>query len=922
VRRTRAIIQSVSLLLAVTATGGLLSGPTGLAVTPAVTQSAATGLSVTNNSERKTAGLGFVIQDAGWPQISLPGGVTAAIQGALAGPAGIELGALQVPGAGQATLASEATDSAHNELTFSYGSGQLELWASRLTPAALVNSSANTLDLFAGNVARTAFNGTTVTAQPAGLTHPKYAAWMTGGSVSIHALSSSPTAVSSSQNWLLLWFGTNSHFVDTKKPLLYTFNDYGFASSPQTDAYQADAPVLLVFQNAPTSIRQSPAGGVELGFSAAAGYFNLLPLLGQDHPRASQTETWATGLPADILQKAQWWSGHLCDYPATATETYSYSEANDTVTVTESFAFLNVCSTGVRFAPLPPMLAVAASPMGIAVSGPVVDAHLNTEFGPTWGVENTQTYNWSLSGLKRYTDATRIAVSPSQAPAELIQELDSEVTKIIAAGHYAPWLFADKLPTNNVVGDLYWANPADGLLQLSEVVNVLSEPLRSQLINYIRTERTKYPPETVYNLPLNVGKVRPGFSVSGADIIAQWTSGRPDVFLKSVPPYNLYALAGYYALTKDPLGSQVFQRAGQIIDAGIAQQDWATFYWFDGFQDRSRAVVNANRHFAGLVGYVRLATMAADQAARSRGMALLAKAAVLRVAMASYTDYLYAAGLVELPPMPDWQIRQTAGQYDGHVFNYNWSGPEDDVRQVAILNQFEVRLADYSGTSADTYLDHASPYLTAFRDATPEVVRLLSRYKPNKITTYLNRIESLFPQWYAAFAEGALGLEHNLQHPSDSFQTFMLLAWLGQTPPSDLASYADIPWLREGDFFYVQKLAETVRAYNGTVWSDSVALFAGPSDHRIALQWNEYQTLPPSSTWTIDYTGPAGDQPSPITGLPSTTRSFTLTALTNNTWYEIRVTAINSGTVILTSDPVRVFVTKYRIHLPTIVILH
>jgi hypothetical protein len=45
--------------------------------------------------------------------------------------------------------------------------------------------------------------------------------------------------------------------------------------------------------------------------------------------------------------------------------------------------------------------------------------------------------------------------------------------------------------------------------------------------------------------------------------------------------------------------------------------------------------------------------------------------------------------------------------------------------------------------------------------------------------------------------------------------------------------------------------------------------------------------LPPTTTWTIDYIGLPGDQPSPITDLPADTRLFALTGLTNYTWYTI-----------------------------------
>ena len=61
----------------------------------------------------------------------------------------------------------------------------------------------------------------------------------------------------------------------------------------------------------------------------------------------------------------------------------------------------------------------------------------------------------------------------------------------------------------------------------------------------------------------------------------------------------------------------------------------------------------------------------------------------------------------------------------------------------------------------------------------------------------------------------------------------------------------------------------------------------------IHLTWSVNITLPVTTTWTVDYSGPPGDQIPPITGLPGEARSYTLTGLANYAWY----------TVTLTTDP-------------------
>jgi hypothetical protein len=85
----------------------------------------------------------------------------------------------------------------------------------------------------------------------------------------------------------------------------------------------------------------------------------------------------------------------------------------------------------------------------------------------------------------------------------------------------------------------------------------------------------------------------------------------------------------------------------------------------------------------------------------------------------------------------------------------------------------------------------------------------------------------------------------------------------------------------------------------------------------IYLTWSVNATLPATSTWRIDYAGPAGDQPSPITGIASPTRAYTLTGLTNYTWYTITLQAMLDGTPQL-SDTVRVMPTDRIVYLPIV----
>lgn len=100
-------------------------------------------------------------------------------------------------------------------------------------------------------------------------------------------------------------------------------------------------------------------------------------------------------------------------------------------------------------------------------------------------------------------------------------------------------------------------------------------------------------------------------------------------------------------------------------------------------------------------------------------------------------------------------------------------------------------------------------------------------------------------------------------------------------------------------------------------FTPALALKGRPGSETIYLSWDVNITLPVSSTWTIHYDGPPGDELSPITGLPEPTRAYTLTGLTNYEWYTITLNAMLEGAPILT-DTVRVMPTDILLYLPSV----
>ncbi|MCP4427819.1 MAG: hypothetical protein GY803_25330, partial [Chloroflexi bacterium] len=97
----------------------------------------------------------------------------------------------------------------------------------------------------------------------------------------------------------------------------------------------------------------------------------------------------------------------------------------------------------------------------------------------------------------------------------------------------------------------------------------------------------------------------------------------------------------------------------------------------------------------------------------------------------------------------------------------------------------------------------------------------------------------------------------------------------------------------------------------------ALALTGTPSDRAIQLSWEVNVSVPAAATWQISYDGPAGDEPSPITGIPNPTRAYSLTGLTNCAPYTVTLNAMLEGAPVLT-DTVSVMPTDIFVFLPLV----
>lgn len=608
----------------------------------------------------------------------------------------------------------------------------------------------------------------------------------------------------------------------------------------------------------------------------------------------------AASLDFQIIDNLNWSNDHLT--ATQVTETYDYDPTTDTITISYQF-------DQVGFAPLPPMLAIAYQyGFPVTVSKPLVETGYFTELGPLMGVENTDSYQVTIKGLGKYVTEIRLILNHSTTD-HLASELQSQVSTIIQKGHLSPALVVSNEPGglgggSKERGHMYWYNPGDTYYFLSEYLPFLSDQGQAELMDYLTMERTNYPPETLKSLSFSEG-MRRTHSPYLTNTLDYWWYDRYIHFRTHGDPriWNLYGLSKYYEALGAAPTQAVINQATHIINQEMAYRDWATLYWQFPHWPEYNAVHSVNQLFAGLIGYIRLARLANDQVAQDLGWGLFARMSALRFSLGKYTQFEYDTDQFIIDPdicgstntgctpRPDWwaQIVQnnrhrywteietnwgTMPYWWLQLTTQDWTEPIDNVRQVHKLDDKGVDTWEWFGwgQSTGTYDGGANylitdgqdksewwqskhgAYLLPFADITPELGRFLKDYLQAETATYINRVDENLPSWHMSYAEPIVGREQGFMMPVDSHSLFMASAWVLDASPQKLEELIDYSWFELGDYFYLHKLSETIKAYRGWCWSQDGVTCSdetgnspwGDLNHDQAIDFADYSLFLPA----------------------------------------------------------------------------
>jgi len=712
---------------------------------------------------------------------------------------------------------------------------------SRLSPAILVECTGSALTLFGGPQHNWVVEkGKRRFAAEQRV--PKFLAAPSGDGVRVVPAEQASRLGEGVGQWMLLWWGPRVFTSDTPDYLLATHGSREHAWSREL---WRDVPVLAVFERVPGSIRPGRNGGLLARSAAGAiGKLVLMPLAGDGFP---DTAGWERGLPDAVAEAAAFWAKRLRLFPTSVEESYVYEPATDTVTVRQRLAFEPVGEGGIAFAPVPPVLALAAR-YGFPVALPqgLTDPAYLTAIGPLVGVE-ARSFSYAISGMGKYIDEHLVVGKAAAACADLEKRLAEEVGGVVSAG--APLIpLVDVASTGDHGATPPWSNPGDTFLFLAQAAQLLPDAERKRVVGYLARIGKALPPDRPGWTPYATGVRRTtGKAPSAAEAAALEKAFdehlRPDrnrLFFPAremVPPENLYALEACLAIggTWDLKGR--WKRLFEILEPYTRRSDWASLGWFRWNENYRLAdgggvalncmdfgtggVGDANRWLAGLIGFVRLARRQGAATHEALGRYLFARAAALRFAMGKLPRWLHEAGRVGAPKDPKWyakaiDLARQPADLDGYPFALDWRGPQDDIRQVVVLDEFgpSLRVALRVGSAGR---------LAPFRFLVPETARFLRGHLREESATFVHHTESFMPDWEVAWGDAVLGSEASAVMHGNACDLFLAKAYvLGETPQA-LRRWLDIPWCPVGDYYYMAKLAATIGAARGVAWGRGTA---------------------------------------------------------------------------------------------------
>lgn len=670
--------------------------------------------------------------------------------------------------------------------------------------------------------------------------------------------------------WVLLCYG-DIFFTQRLTPSfvsMWNGSDVWHTATPNVKAgidARGDRPVLLVFSQPPESLETSAQTGGVVFYFQESGIRAAVVQPFENFFDPIDTEPWfpppdlgvaaagETRMPAEARARCEEWAQRLQHFPVGAVETGHVRE-DGTLVIREEFEYLPLsggrAADKEKWMPLPPIWALAAEEgFPVMFSAEVEDSGVYTYLGPYKGIVGGGVYEAEFPGLERHLFGIRTFKGGQGSDpdwlAPFVAELEKGVGDAIAAGRLAPWFHN---PAKQCMDRFLWANSADTLYFLAQCMPAVSEKTRDALIAYLRAIDAEHPPESEnWLLPYTKGARReryvlPGFLLEDSEDFPYSTLARylseKNFYRKAgmVPAQNLYALAALYAAAPGAAAKPIGERwpaVQGVIQGHLPRIDWAGAFFAPPYlatiwgrqrtydsanheipMQMQNGAEDANRWFAGTLGFARLARMAGDEEAELLGRRLFARAAIQRHAFAVFVPNLHRRRLFQLPehleykPNPGCNFEIVSG-----ARYFRWEQASDDAQQVARADEFQVMFG-----FAASY--RAWRTIIPFVDMTPELGRFLHDHARAPNLEFIRAVEKM-PNWYVTETEDSFAREQGFEFPECAWQMVLAKLWIERDAPEKISEYIDVPWTKLGDYYHIQKLAELIMAARGYDWVEN-----------------------------------------------------------------------------------------------------
>jgi outer membrane protein assembly factor BamB len=365
-------------------------------------------------------------------------------------------------------------------------------------------------------------------------------------------------------------------------------------------------------------------------------------------------------------------------------------------------------------------------------------------------------------------------VLPSITDAVIKSRIETEVQKIVNAGHLQPGYFFGGLNSTSsnyrTIDDYlvhYWHNPADVHQILLRALPYLSASLQTQVRTYLQSEYTNFPPYTYAHIGFIEGVQRDPYPYPPAEnvfrIFTPPTTGKQfgSNFgtTWNFPPDNVYAMWKY-------------AQAGLGTPATVFA-NWGT--------TRLRAPITVNN------------SALTDQYLTDHPL----------VSNAYINAY---KGFVELAKL--------AGQSSAV-----WQAHQDELdRLLALRVNNMTTFPDSANSAACSYRCYYRTMITYYNFAhmTPELADYLAinarSADPNKdILVILQKYQDIAPYWMMAHNGETQG-ESALMPYQQTHSLFQGLAQIKKASRQELLKYLDTPIIPTGDMYYIDNLVSLLQA--------------------------------------------------------------------------------------------------------------